>query len=92
MKHGHPSDSDARECVLKRRAIAGGARQVGSETLAEWLWPDADGDTAAASFKVSLHRLRKLLGRDDAVLLHDGKVSLNERMCWLDVWIDRPGP
>jgi DNA-binding SARP family transcriptional activator len=72
--------------ALLKAIIAGGGRQVSSETLAEWLWPDAEGDTAAASFKVSLHRLRKLLGRDDAVLLHDGKVSLNERVCWVDVW------
>jgi DNA-binding SARP family transcriptional activator len=59
--------------ALLKAIIAGGARQVGSETLAEWLWPDADGDTATASFKVSLHRLRQLLDRHHAVLLNDGK-------------------
>ncbi len=75
-----------RVLALLKAIIACGARQVGAQTLAEWLWPDAEGDTAATSLKVNLHRLRKLLGRDDAVLLHDGKVSLNERVCWLDVW------
>jgi LuxR family transcriptional regulator, maltose regulon positive regulatory protein len=50
------------------------------------LWPDADGDTAATSLRVGVHRLRKLLRHDDAMLFHDGKVSLNERVCWLDVW------
>jgi LuxR family transcriptional regulator, maltose regulon positive regulatory protein len=72
--------------ALLKAIVAGGARQVSSQTLAEWLWPDADGDMAAANLKVSLHRLRKLLGREDAVLLHDGKFALNDRVCWLDVW------
>jgi len=31
-----------------------------------------------------LRRLRKLLGSDDAVRLHEGRVSLNELVCWLD--------
>jgi DNA-binding SARP family transcriptional activator len=72
--------------ALLKAIIAGGARQVSAPILCEWLWPEADGDTAAASLKVSLHRLRKLLADDAAVLLHDGKVSLNERLCWLDLW------
>lgn len=83
-----PSKGKAHFRVLEllKAIIAAGARQASAQTLAEWLWPDADGDAAAASLKVSLHRLRKLLGHDDAVLLHDGKVSLNKRLCWLDVW------
>ena len=72
--------------ALLKAIIAAGAQQVGSTTLAEWLWPDADGDTAASNLKVSLHRLRKLLGHEEVVLLHDGKVSLNKRLCWLDLW------
>jgi LuxR family transcriptional regulator, maltose regulon positive regulatory protein len=75
-----------RVLALLKAIIASGARQVSAQTLEEWLWPDAEGDTAATSLKVNLHRLRKLLGHDDAVLLHDGKVSLNDRVCWLDVW------
>lgn len=75
-----------RVLALLKAIIACGARQVSTQTLAEWLWPDAEGDAAATSLKVNLHRLRKLLGHDDAVLLHDGKVLLNERVCWLDVW------
>lgn len=71
--------------ALLKAIIAAGAQQVSSATLAEWLWPDADGDMAASNLKVSLHRLRKLLGHDEAVLLHDSKVSLNEHLCWLDV-------
>jgi DNA-binding SARP family transcriptional activator len=35
---------------------------------------------------VTLRRLRKLLGRDEAILLEDGRLSLNAGCCWLDVW------
>jgi LuxR family transcriptional regulator, maltose regulon positive regulatory protein len=72
--------------ALLKAIIAAGARDVSAATLAEWLWPDAEGDAAAISLRVGLHRLRKLLGREDAVILHDNKVSLNDRVCWLDVW------
>jgi LuxR family transcriptional regulator, maltose regulon positive regulatory protein len=72
--------------ALLKAIIAAGAREVSSEALAEWLWPDVDGDTAASNMRASVHRLRKLLDCDGAVLLHDGKVSLNERLCWLDLW------
>jgi DNA-binding SARP family transcriptional activator len=72
--------------ALLKAIIAAGAREVSSEALAEWLWPDVDGDTAASNIRASVHRLRKLLGCDEAVLLHNGKVSLNERLCWLDMW------
>jgi LuxR family maltose regulon positive regulatory protein len=50
------------------------------------LWPDAAGDAAQCSFDITLHRLRKLLHRDDAVMLSDRKVSLNARVVWTDTW------
>ena len=37
------------------------------------------------SLTTTLHRLRKLLGEDQAVLLRFGRLSLNERYCWTDV-------
>lgn len=72
--------------ALLKAIIAAGSRQVSAQTLAEWLWPDSDGDTGLTNLKVAVHRLRKLLTHDDAVLFHDGKVSLNKKVCWLDVW------
>jgi LuxR family transcriptional regulator, maltose regulon positive regulatory protein len=83
-----PSKGKAHYKVLRllKAIVAAGAREVAAQTLAEWVWPEADGDLAAASLRVTVHRLRKLLGHDDAVLYHDGKISLNDRLCWLDVW------
>jgi LuxR family maltose regulon positive regulatory protein len=60
------------------------AGEMGAAPLAQLLWPDADGDAALQSLEVTLRRLRKLLGSDDAVRLHEGRVSLNELVCWLD--------
>ena len=50
------------------------------------LWPDADGDAAKKAFDITLHRLRKLLGADTAVLIAHGRASLNTRYCWVDAF------
>lgn len=44
-------------------------RPVPRETLIEDLWPHADARDAANSFNACLHRLRKRLGRRDAICL-----------------------
>ena len=45
---------------------------------------DLEGDKARSAFNVALHRLRKLLGNDDAVVLELGRVSLNPKLVWVD--------
>jgi DNA-binding SARP family transcriptional activator len=50
------------------------------------LWPDAEGDLGARNLAITVHRLRRMLGCHDSVLLHDGKLTLNDRVCWVDVW------
>jgi hypothetical protein len=71
-----------RELLAVLVALRRGASQL---QLSEWLWPDADGDRAAASLKVAIHRLRQRLGAD-AVLVHEGKVSLNAAVVDCDLW------
>ena len=70
--------------LLKALAARGGQPWSFAE-LMDSLWPDAEGDAASRSLDVSIHRLRKLLGRDDAILAQDGKLSLNAEVCWTDV-------
>ena len=61
-----------------------GASDVTQTRLSDALWPDAQADAAQAAFTTVLHRLRKLLGDDEAVLLSNSRVSLNPHKVWLD--------
>ncbi|MCJ7833550.1 MAG: bacterial transcriptional activator domain-containing protein, partial [Deltaproteobacteria bacterium] len=49
------------------------------------LWPDSDGDAAHLSFITTLHRLRQLLGYEKALQYREGRLTLDERFCWLDI-------
>jgi len=71
---------------MLKAIIAFGGREVGEELVIDALWPEADGDTGRISFKTTLHRLRHLLGKEEMVQLHEGRMSLDQRFCWTDVW------
>jgi DNA-binding SARP family transcriptional activator len=72
--------------ALLKALVALGGREVPEAKLTEFLWPEADGDLAHNSFEVALSRLRKLLGTDEALTLKEGRLSLSNRHCWVDVW------
>ncbi len=65
--------------------ISLGGDEVRQETIEDELWPDAEGDMARISFKTNLSRLRKLVG-EKTIEVKEGKVSLNPRYVWLDLW------
>ncbi len=71
---------------LLKALIAKGPREVSQIVLIEALWPDSDGDASESALRMALHRLRKLFRRDDAVTISEGKLRLNERVCWVDAW------
>lgn len=71
---------------LLKLLIALGGREVAEERLADVLWPDSDGDLAHHAFETTLGRLRKMLGFPEALKLRAGKLSLNDRLCWVDIW------
>lgn len=64
--------------------IASGGSEVASGNAMFALWPDLDGDKAKSAFNVAVHRLRKLLGRDDAITLELGRLGLDTRVMWVD--------
>ena len=72
---------------LLKALIALGGREVPEEQIAEVVWPDADGDLAHESLATNLKRLRKMLRDDRSVLLRDGRLTLNQRHCWVDAWV-----
>jgi DNA-binding SARP family transcriptional activator len=71
--------------LLKALIAYGGAR-VKEEQLTEALWPRIDGDSAHRSFTTTLHRLRKLVGEDRALVLQEGRLTLDSRYCWVDTF------
>ena len=71
---------------LLKVLVAHGGDGVKLERAAEALWPHVDNDYAIRSLTTTLHRLRKELGDDGAVLVNSGELSLNRRLFWLDTW------
>ncbi|WP_158080765.1 bacterial transcriptional activator domain-containing protein [Pelomonas sp. KK5] len=53
--------------------------------LVELLWPDVDAASPKSSFEMTLSRLRKWLGVEQALKLSNGRLSLNSRLLWCDV-------
>ncbi len=87
---GHPlygkQVRQGRPVELLQALISLGGRDVGLDTLAQALWPDTDGDLARNNVEVTLHRLRRLFGVKNLLLLHDQRLSLNSGLGWVDAW------
>lgn len=71
---------------LLKTLIALGGRDVASSRLCEYLWPDSEADLAARSLTVTVHRLRSMLRENMVLIQHDGKLTLNEKICRIDIW------
>lgn len=72
--------------ILLKILIALGGREVSESKLTEILWSGAEAESAHSSFTTTLHRLRRLLGHADLLLMRDGRLTLNPCCCWVDVW------
>jgi DNA-binding SARP family transcriptional activator len=70
---------------LLKCLVALGGRGIAVGAIVERLWPESEGDASRKAFDVALLRLRRVLGREDAVLVAEGKVTLNTRVCWVDL-------
>jgi len=81
-----PGKGPGRPMELLKVLLAHGGRDVRADQIADALWPHVDSDYAHKSFTATLHRLRRLLGADDAVLLRDSRLSLNTAQVWVDGW------
>jgi LuxR family transcriptional regulator, maltose regulon positive regulatory protein len=71
---------------LLKVLVTRGGHEASMAAIAEMLWPEAEGDAAFDALEVTLRRLRKLLGREEAIRLHEGRLTLNEGLCWVDAW------
>lgn len=73
-----------RPVELLKVLLAMGGQDVRIHQLADALWPHADADYAHKSFTAALHRLRRLLESDEALILADGRLSLDPSCMWTD--------
>ncbi|MCL4801317.1 MAG: hypothetical protein KJ025_17120 [Burkholderiales bacterium] len=89
LREGEPlrfaTKAQKKPLELLKVLVALGGDGVDAGRLAAILWPDADGDAAKVSFDSTLYRLRKLIGLDAALVLNEGKLSLDPRWCRVDV-------
>lgn len=72
--------------ALLKALIALGGTAVSESALIDALWPDEDGDAAHGAYTMAIIRLRKLLAESDLLVQHGGKLSLDRRRCWVDIW------
>lgn len=75
-----------RPMELLKVLVALGRHNVRADQLADALWPHMEADYAHKSFTATLHRLRRMLDDDEAVVLRDGRLSLNKARVWVDTW------
>ena len=72
---------------LLKALIAHGGRNVDAAMLtAPRCGRRPKATTRKPSFDSNLYRLRKLLAVDGALLLAEGKLSLNGSVIWVDTW------
>ncbi|MGI9045215.1 MAG: BTAD domain-containing putative transcriptional regulator [Burkholderiales bacterium] len=72
--------------ALLKAIVAFGGKAIPEEQLAAALWANEEGDAAHQLFTAVVHRVRRLLEYDEVIKIKEGRVSLNPRLCWVDVW------
>ena len=70
---------------LLKVIVALGGIEIPEGRIIDALWPDADADMAHQNLKSTMHRLRKLIP-PIAVTVAEGRISLDPRYCWLDLF------
>ncbi len=90
LKDGAPTRfsrrAHRRPLELLQALIAFGGTEVGAGKLIDALWPDSEGDAGYHALESALYRLRQLLGSPGAVAMAGGKLTLDRRQIWVDMW------
>ncbi len=77
--------SPQKPLAMLKILIVFGGNYVNETRISDALWPDAEGDAAHHAFTTTLSRLRKLIGVEGAITLHESRLSLNPGCCWVDI-------
>lgn len=76
---------------LLKLLIARGPALIDSTIVLDALWPDAEGPDARGAYDMAILRLRKLLGRDDALRVEGGRLGLDPACVWVDAFAFQHG-
>lgn len=71
---------------LLQALVAHGRTIVPERWLCDALWGDEEADAARQALSITVLRLRKLLGVNEAVVQQGGKVWLDRALCAADAW------
>lgn len=78
--------------LLLKAILVHGLQDIPKDILIEDLWPEGDPNASLRNFKVTLHRLRRILepdlgkhSRSAFIHLKDNLISLDMDRCWVDV-------
>jgi DNA-binding SARP family transcriptional activator len=71
---------------IVRVLVAHREKAVPETKVIEALWPHEEADRAHQSLAIAIHRLRDLLG-GPCVERREGRLSLDRRRVWTDVWV-----
>ncbi|HYD79858.1 MAG TPA: BTAD domain-containing putative transcriptional regulator [Paucimonas sp.] len=69
--------------ALLKALLASGPKGQPMQLLAERLWPDAED--SRSTLNVTVHRLRKLLGDEQAIVVAGSRIRLDGAVVWDDV-------
>jgi DNA-binding SARP family transcriptional activator len=70
--------------TILKYMMAKGGTNVPEHALLDAIWPDSDGDAAYNAFKITLHRLRKMLENKNAIAHKQGMLTFNAFIVWTD--------
>jgi len=73
--------------MMLKALVSLGGRGIREDHLSDALWPDASGDDAHNAFTTTLSRLRRIINNENAITFNEGRLTLDSRFCWVDLWV-----
>lgn len=81
-----PRKTPRKTLALLKALVAYGGAEVPEQWLCDALWGDEEADAAREALGITVLRLRKLLGRPEAIVQKGGRLSLDRSLVWTDAW------
>jgi len=72
--------------ALVKALVALGGRDIPVDKVVDILWSSPTEGDGHKAFDITVHRLRKLLGYDQAIQITDRHATLNPQLVWVDAW------